>query len=132
MPSPWVESLAAHASPTAAAGLRMAFLRRSNAPAALRGSVIGITSIVVGLTASMTFGASFDRLIREPFRYGVNYDALLGDQGADSLPDGFVDQLDGNADVTSLVVYAGTTARVSDTTTPIVGYDPVEVAGLHT
>ena len=129
MPSPWVESVAAHASPTAATGLRMAFVRRSNAPAALRGSVIGITSIVVGLAASVTFGASFDRLIREPFRYGVNYDALLGDQGAIALPDGFVDQLDGNADVTSLVVYAGTTARVSDTTTPIIGYDPVRGGG---
>ena len=44
------------------------------------GSVVGITSIVVGLAASVTFGASFGRLIREPFRYGVNYDALVGDR----------------------------------------------------
>ena len=129
MPSAWVESLAAHASPTAATGLRMAFLRRSNTRAATRGSVIGITSIVVGVAASVTFGVSFDRLIREPFRYGVNYDALLGDEGADSLPDGLVDTLEGNADVSSLVVYSGTTARVSDTTTPVIGYDAVRGEG---
>ena len=129
MPSGWVESLAGHASPTAGTGLRMAFRRRSNARIGGVGSVIGITSIVVGVAASMTFGASFDRLLGEPFRYGVNYDALLGEEGADRLPDGLVDSLDGNPDVSSLVIFAGTTARVSDTTTPIIGYDPVRGGG---
>ena len=128
-PSSAVESIAARVTATVATGLRMAFVRRANERASARGAVIGITAIVAGVAASMTFGASLDRLIDEPFRFGRNFDALVGDQGAQAIPDGLVETLNERAEVSDLIVYAGTTARAADITTPVIGFDAVRGGG---
>ena len=123
--SPVIESIATHTSATTATGMRLAFVRSSNTAASGRGALIGITIIVVGVAASITFGVSLDRLVDQPFRYGANFDGFVGDNGADTLDAGLRDTLVGNPDVTSLVIYAGTTARAADTTTPVIGFDSI-------
>ena len=79
--------------------------------------------------AAITFGVSLDRLVHQPFRYGSNYDASVGDNGAETLPDGLVARLDANPDVTSLTLFAGSQARVGDRTIPILGLEAVRGEG---
>jgi predicted lysophospholipase L1 biosynthesis ABC-type transport system permease subunit len=80
---------------------------------------------IAGLVAAITFGVSLDRLVHQTFRYGANYDATVGDTGADNLPEGLVDRLDANPDVTALTLFAGTQARVGDRTVPVLGIEAV-------
>jgi hypothetical protein len=72
---------------------------------------------------------SLNRLVHEPFRYGANYDAFLGDNGADTLPEGIVDRLDANPDVTALTLFAGAQARVGERTVPLVGVEAIRGEG---
>ena len=69
--------------------MRLAFGRFANAHGPARGSMVGVMLTIAGITAALTFGASLDRLIDEPFRYGTNYDAAIGDNGGTELPQGF-------------------------------------------
>ena len=84
---------------------------------------------VGGVAAAVTFGVSLNRLVDQPFRYGSNYDVAVGDNGADSLPEGLVDRLDANPGVKSLTLYAGTEARVGDKSVPVLGVDAVRGSG---
>ena len=68
----------------------------------------------------------------QPSRYGSNYDASVGDNGAETLPDGMVARLDANPDVTSLTLFAGSQARVGDKTIPILGLESVRGNGQPT
>jgi hypothetical protein len=132
-PSPMVEAVATRASSaTAATGMRLAFTRGARERGTARGSVIGVLLSVAGLVAAITFGVSLDRLVHQPFRYGSNFDAFVGDSGADTVPDGFVDRLDANPDVTALTLFAGSQARVGDRTVPVVGVEAVRGEGQPT
>jgi putative ABC transport system permease protein len=128
-PSASLEALAGQVTPTAATGLRMAFGRRSGDRGATRSALVGVMVILAGLMAALTFGISLDRLIDQPFRYGVNFDLSYGDNGADALPDGVAAALDHDPDVNWLMLYAGSTARVADTTAPVIGFDAVRGNG---
>ena len=70
------------ASATAATGLRLAFRRPSRDWARVRAAVLGLMALIAGLAGSMTFSASLDRLVREPVRYGQDFDVLLGSAGS--------------------------------------------------
>lgn len=132
-PSPIVEALATRSgSATAGVGLRLAFTRRPHERGSVRGSVAGVLLSVAGVVAAVTFGASLDRLVHEPFRYGSNYDASVGDNGAETLPDGLVSRLEANPDVTSLTLFAASEARVGDKTVPMLGLEVVRGEGQPT
>jgi putative ABC transport system permease protein len=132
-PSPAVEALATRVTSSAAAtGLRLAFGRFANAHGPARGSMVGVMLTIGGITAALTFGASLDRLIDEPFRYGTNYDVKLGDNGATGLPEGFAERLDAQPDVASLILYSDNSARVGDTTVPLLGMEVVRGKGTPT
>lgn len=129
LPSPTIEALATRtADPAAATGLRLAFARGAGR-AALRGAIVGLTLTVAGVTTAITFASSLDRLIDQPFRYGRYYDAAIGDNGGDALPDGLVDVLDRQPDVTSLTLFAGSSARVGDVDVPVLGMDNIRGNG---
>jgi|GEM_PF-4774228 len=128
--SPLVEALATRSgSATAGVGLRLAFSRRASERGSVRGSVAGVLLSVAGVVAAITFGVSLDRLVHEPARYGSNYDISIGDNGAESLPDGMVARLDANPDVASLTLFAGSQARVGDKTIPMLGLEAVRGGG---
>ena len=132
-PSPLVESLATRSvSATAGIGMRLAFTRRAQERGSARGSVAGVLLSVAGVVAAITFGVSLDRLVRQPFRYGSNFDASVGDNGAETLPDGMVARLDANPDVTSLTLFAASQARAGDRTIPILGLETVRGEGQPT
>ena len=128
--SPLVEALATRsASATAGIGMRLAFTRRPRERGSVRGSVVGVLLSVAGVVAAITFGVSLDRLVHQPFRYGSNYDASVGDNGAATLANGLVDRLDANPDVTSLMLFAGSQARAGDRTIPMLGLEAVRGQG---
>ena len=132
-PSPAVEALATHAtSPAAATGTRLAFGRFATDHGPARGSMVGVVLTIAGVTAALTFGASLDRLIDEPFRYGTNYDAKIGDNGAAGLPEGVAERLDAQPEVASLILYSDNNARVGDTTMPLLGMEIVRGEGTPT
>jgi ABC-type lipoprotein release transport system permease subunit len=133
VPSPAVDALATHTTSSAAAtGMRLAFGRFASDHGPARGSMVGVMLTIAGITAALTFGVSLDRLIEEPFRYGTNYDAAIGDNGGTELPPGFADRLDAQPDVASLILYFDDSARVGDTTVPVLGMEIVRGEGTPT
>lgn len=76
------------ASPSAVAGVRMAFQRgggRSAVPsgATLVGTILSLTA----LTAALVFGASLQHLFGTPTLYGWNWDAIVGSPFDDDVTD---------------------------------------------
>ena len=133
LPSPTVEAVASRtASPAAATGMRLAFGNFADGRGSARGAMIGVILTVAGVTAAITFGASLDRLVDEPFRYGSYYDVALGGNGAEQLPDGFTERIDANPDVTSLTRYTDDFARVGELNLPILGMDVISGDGTPT
>jgi hypothetical protein len=129
-PSPTIDAFATRvSSPTAAVGMRFAFMRTPGERGSTRASLIGVLLTVGGLVGAITFGVSLDRLVTEPFRYGVNYDANFGNNGGDQLPDGFADRLDADPNVTSLTLLALGQARVGGITVPLLGVESVRGNG---
>ena len=132
-PSPTLDALATRvSSPTAAVGMRFAFMRSPGERGSTRASLIGVLLTVCGLVGAITFGVSLDRLVSEPFRYGVNYDANFGDNGGNQLPDGFRERLDVDPNTTSLTLFAAGQARVGGTTVPLLGVEAVRGNGAPT
>ncbi|MEY2580809.1 MAG: putative transport system permease protein [Ilumatobacteraceae bacterium] len=129
-PSPTLDAVSRRVgSPTAAVGLRFAFMRSADERGSTRASLVGVLLTVCGLVGAITFGVSLDRLVNEPFRYGVNFDASFGDNGGNQLPDGFRERLDADSNITSLALYAGSQARVGGTTVPLLGVEAVRGNG---
>ena len=129
-PSPLVEALATRSgSATAGVGLRLAFTRQARERGSVRGSIAGVLLSVAGVVAAVIFGVSLDRLVHQPFRYGSNFAASVGDTGAGSLPDGMVERLDADPDVTSLTLFANSQARSGDRTILMLGIEPVRGDG---
>ena len=87
----------------------------------MRASLVGVLLTVCGLVAAVTFGFSLDRLIDEPFRYGVNYDYSLGDNGGEEIAPELTAVLDTDPNVTSLVYYAQTFTRSGGVSLPTLG-----------
>jgi FtsX-like permease family len=132
-PSPVVEAVATRAtSATAATGVRLAFTHGARDRGTARGSVVGVVLSIAGLVAAITFGVSLDRLVHQPFRYGSNFDASVGNNGANTVPEGLVERLDSNPDVTALTLFAGSQARVGDRTVPMLGVEAVRGEGQPT
>jgi len=119
-----VERLAARSpSAIAATGLRFAFGRRSGGRAPSSGLAVAVAVTMALLVAAFQFGSSLQRLIDEPFRYGVNHDLALGDDGSRTLAPDLVREVTDDPDVASLVLYASDHARH--------GTLDVQLLGMH-
>lgn len=75
--------------PTASIGAAMALERsgrRAGVP--VRSALVGAVAAVLGISAVLVFGASLDRLVTTPARYGFHWDArVLDDHLRSSVPD---------------------------------------------
>jgi hypothetical protein len=129
-PSPLVGAVASR-SPVlpAALGIRLGFTRARGERGSLRAALAGVLLTVGGLVAAITFGASLDRLIDEPFRYGWNVDASLGDSGGEQVDDEVAAQLESDPNVESLIYYAQSYAKIGDTDVAMMGMQRVRGAG---
>ena len=88
-------------APPPASGMRLAFTRGVRERGSVRGSVIAVLLSVAGVVAAVTFGVSLDRLVHQPFRYGVQLRRCCRRQRrGQPCPEGLVDRLDANPDVT--------------------------------
>ena len=125
-PSPVVDAIAAR-SPVvpAAIGMRLGFTHARGERGSMRAALAGVVFTVSGLVAAVTFGASLDRLIEQPFRYGWNMDANLGDNGGEELNPDVAQALEADANVASLVYYAQSYARANGADVPLMGMDVV-------
>jgi ABC-type lipoprotein release transport system permease subunit len=122
VPSPVVGAVASR-SPVlpAAIGIRLGFTRARGERGSLRAALAGVLFTVGGLVGAITFGASLDRLIDQPFRYGWNMDVNVGDSGGERLDERLASALEADPNVESLIYYAEDYAKAGDTDVPMMG-----------
>ena len=124
--SPVVDAVASRAPVLPAAiGIRLGFTRARGERGSLRAALAGVLFTVGGLVGAITFGASLDRLIDEPFRYGSNMDASIGDNGGEQMDDRLAATLESDPNVESLIFYAQAYAKAGDTDVPLMGMQRV-------
>lgn len=68
--------------PAVATGVRFAFTRNRDDRGSGLGSLIGVAAVGAAVVGALTFGASLDRLVREPDRFGDPFTVRFGDAGA--------------------------------------------------
>lgn len=82
---PLVASLAAWSRPSVAIGVRWALVPgRGRSATPVRSALAGTALGLGGTLAALSFGASLDRLVDTPGRYGVNHDLVVGVVGDES------------------------------------------------
>jgi FtsX-like permease family len=122
-----IEAIATRAgSATASTGLRFAFGRRGQDGGSTRAVVIGLALTMACLVGALTFATSLVRLVNQPARYGVNYDIMLGNSGAESVPDELLSAVESDPDIGGLLLYADGQARVGTATLRLIGMQPVK------
>jgi hypothetical protein len=120
-----VDSVAARCPTTAmATGVRFAFTSRGSASFVSRFG--GVVLIVAGLVGTLVFAVSLRRLVTEPVRYGVNYDAMI-DDGSDQVPPDERAVLETDPDIADVNYYTSSTTRVegAGATLPLAGVERV-------
>ena len=88
-PSRTAERLGRAGAPASAVtGVRFA-LQRDGRPGAtsLGGTLFGLVAAITTIAAALTFGASLDRMVTTPQRYGWNWDALVDTYEQNAPPD---------------------------------------------
>jgi len=124
--SPVVNAVASRAPVLPAAiGIRLGFTRARGERGSLRAALAGVLFTVGGLVGAITFGASLDRLIDQPYRYGWNMDVNLGDDGGEQLRPDLAAALESDPNVESLLYYAQTYATTADANVPVMGMQVV-------
>jgi FtsX-like permease family len=122
-----IEAIATRAgSATASTGLRFAFGRRGQDGGSTRAIVIGLSLTMACLVGALTFATSLVRLVNQPARYGLNFDAMLGNSGADSIPDDLRSAIESDPDIGGLLLYAEGQARFGTATLRLIGMQPVK------
>ena len=94
---------------TMATGVRFALTPRGSASFLSRFGAV--TLIAAGLVGTLVFAVSLRRLVTEPARYGVNYDAMI-DDGSEQVP---VDEravLETDPDIADVNYYTASMTRV--------------------
>jgi ABC-type antimicrobial peptide transport system permease subunit len=125
-PSPVVERIASGSpSPTAATGVRFAFIRGERDVGSVRTAVVGLLLTIVGLVAALTFAASLQRLVTDRDRYGENYDGFLG-SGQTEVSDELLRALQDDPDIVSLTLLSEGQGRAGDYALRLIGMEPVE------
>jgi ABC-type lipoprotein release transport system permease subunit len=124
--SPIVNAVASRAPILPAAiGIRLGFTRARGERGSLRAALAGVLFTVGGLVGAITFGASLDRLIDQPFRYGSNMDAAIGDNGGEQMDEKLAATLESDPNVESLIYYAQDYAKANDADVPMMGMQRV-------
>lgn len=67
--------------PAIATGVRFAFSRSRSDRGLALGSLLGVAAASAAVVGALTFGASLDRLVREPDRFGDPFTVRFGDAG---------------------------------------------------
>jgi ABC-type antimicrobial peptide transport system permease subunit len=80
---------------------------------------------VAGLVGAFGFGASLDRLVDQPARWGANYDVAVGGNGASSIPKNIVAAVKRNTTATGITFYGTGQTRVGRTSLQLAGMQPV-------
>jgi hypothetical protein len=70
-------------------GARFAFTPQSGDGTTIRGAIIGMIAGVAFLVGAFGFGASLDRLVEQPARWGANYDVASAGTGPARSPSPF-------------------------------------------
>jgi len=116
------------ASPTAVVGVRMA-LEPGRGPTAVpvRTTLISAAVAVGLLVATLTFGASFNRLATTPRLQGWNWDVSVGNPHSNDIRDSAVSALSANPDVAGFSGLAGPAgARINGHDVSVMGIEAVK------
>ncbi len=125
-----IEGLASRSpSAVASTGMRFAFGRRPPGRSGVMGVELAMAMSVALVVGALVFGVSMNRLIDEPFRYGVNYDLAAGDDGSGTIPPGVVDVVSTSPGVTSAILYSSDHARRNDTDVDLLGMQQLRGSG---
>jgi putative ABC transport system permease protein len=111
-------------STTAATGLRFAFTHGERDVGSVRTSVGGLLMTVIGVVGALTFASSLERLVSDRARFGYNYDINFG-TGQTSVSDELRASLDGDPDVSALMLLAEGQARTENGFLRLIGMEPV-------
>ena len=124
-PSGLAELLAGGCRPgPVATGVRAALTRHPRDPSSVRASLLGLVLVLSVLVGALTFGASVNRFIDEPARYGSNFDFATG-AGGDAVPEEVRALLEGDPDVADLTLYGTLLASVGTVELDVTGMQPV-------
>jgi hypothetical protein len=107
-----------------ALGARFAFIRHPRDPGSVRAPLIALVLIQVIVVGALTFGASVDRVLEEPARYGSNFDFATG-AGGDEVPEEMQALLLRDPDVSDVTLYGTLLASVGTTALDVTGMQPL-------
>jgi len=102
-------------------GVRFAFTRGGSDPGGARGATTAVALATIFLVGALTFGASLNRLISEPSRYGYNY-ALGFGQGEEELSAKTTAPLEADRDISGLTYYGQRPATAGKHQLYVAGY----------
>ena len=120
-----VDAVAARCPTSAmATGVRFAFTSRD--ATSLVSRLGGVVVMTAGLVGTLIFAVSLERLVAEPARYGLNYDALF-DNGAEQIPPDQLAVLETDPDIADVTYYTAAQTRVegAGVTLPLAGMERV-------
>lgn len=106
----------------AAMGMRFALGHHPRDGGAPRAPVLGLVIVLAILVGALTFGASVDRFLAEPARFGLNFDFATG-SGGDSVPDDVRDVLRDDPAISDVTLFGTVFAAV--------GTESLDVTGME-
>jgi hypothetical protein len=106
------------------AGVRLAF-GRTGGRGVVRQGIPALLLAVVCLVGALTFGASLNRLVAEPARWGLNFDFPIGGQGEQQLDPSLTSQVLHERDLDGVTYFAQTLANVGSTQLAVLGMQNV-------
>ncbi|MET0726957.1 MAG: FtsX-like permease family protein [Acidimicrobiales bacterium] len=108
----------------AATGVRFALTRHPRDPGSVRAPVLGLVPVLGVLVGALTFGASVNRFIDEPARYGANFDFATG-AGGDAVAEPVRELLEADPDVADLTLYGTLLTSVGSVSLDVTGMQPL-------
>jgi hypothetical protein len=112
----------AGAGASAVTGVRFALQRdRRTGATSLGGTLIGLVVAIATVGAALTFGASLDRLVTSPQRYGWNWDALV-DTYEQNAPQNLIADISHDRDLPSVTIGTRGTVVSQGTTISAFGF----------
>ena len=114
------------APPAATIGVGMALEPRSGTAWAVRSALAGIGLGAAGVIGVLVFGASIDRLLDEPARYGATYDAAVSGFTADLRDDDGSVPLAEDADAEVVAEMLSDVARIGGSEVNAYALDPIK------
>jgi hypothetical protein len=111
--------------PTLVAGVRMALERgRGRTAVPVGATICGVLLAVASIVTAISFSASVDHLVRTPHLYGLNWDAVVGDNLAPDQSRG-IPILERDRDIASFSAGTFQEASIDGRLTPIMAMEPV-------